>query len=117
MRESAFFVAESPIHGFGLFTKFPIAPHQKVIDFKGQIQKAEECMNLRYCFSLGEGMCINTNNPFLSNHSRFINDAYDSKKQNNLVWKSNNESVWLESNQFIGGGSELLVSYGQGYWD
>lgn len=113
-----------PGAGMGLFTKEPIPKGTRVIEYKGKVtswKKADHMDGLNpYIFYVNAYHVIDTLHCKKS-LARYANDAKGLKKikgiTNNCKFVIEDLRVFLEAEKNIEAGSEILVGYGQEYWD
>lgn len=111
-------------YGKGLFALRTIEKGQLIERYTGKFMTAEEferCdSNGHYAMVLGNGDVLDGANPSDSTFVRYINHSI--RKANcetcNMVDEENDlYAVYVEAKQRIEAGSELLMSYGDEYWD
>lgn len=105
--------------GQGLFTRKRIPAGSKVVEYTGVLQHEDDGKHdgHKYCYGLGELLCINALDPAQSSLARYANDARGSRFKNNVRWAHcRARRVWFRALRDIEAGEEIFVGYGNGYW-
>jgi SET domain-containing protein len=112
-----------PGSGKGLYTKKFIPKGTRIVEYKGRITTWKEMKNAHengYIYTVNNNHVIDAL-PYSKALARYANDARGLKKVkgllNNCVYVNDGLKVYIESVKDIPAGSEILVSYGKGYWD
>ena len=126
MNEKELLVKKSsiPASGKGLFTKKMIAKGTRITEYKGKIRTWKEAKagkaDNRYILFVNWNHVIDAM-PFKKSKARFANDAMGLTRikglTNNSIYVKDGVRVFIESAKKIPAGSEILVSYGQEYWE
>lgn len=116
-----------PKAGKGVFTNVDIKKGQVITDLTGPLIKYKEYLKLdltrqHYCFYINRNNIIDTY--FETDQiGRYVNDAHgtkDGEVKNNsefIVEKGDEYSVYIVATVDIAKGTEILVDYGDSYWD
>jgi uncharacterized protein len=112
-----------PGSGRGLFTREAIDKDALIIEYTGKIRRWEEvrhdASNL-YIYFVNEDYVIDAKNDPQS-LARYANDAnglYSVKGiENNSVFVNLDNRIFIKATRNIAAHSEILVDYGEGYWD
>lgn len=123
--DSQLYVGRSNIPGIGkgLFTRLPIAKDSLVIEYTGRVRKWDEvkddASNL-YIYYVNDDFVIDAKNSPES-LARYVNDAKGLTKvkglENNCVFENINNKIYIKAIRNIPAHTELLVEYGEGYWE
>jgi len=116
-----------PFAGLGLFSSVPIAAGEEIIEYKGDIYTWKQCQRRAaeedksgYVFYVTKNHCIDAYDHYLE-LARYGNDAEGLRKKKGLVNNSEyiqrGKRVFMNALVDIRAHSEILVSYGQDYWD
>ncbi len=112
-----------PNSGKGLFTKVFIPKKTLIVEYQGEICKwkdVEDNFDNGYIYYVNRNHVIDAGNSvkFLA---RYANDAFGLSKvkgmRNNSKYKTKGRQVFIESIEDIPAGEEILVSYGEDYWN
>jgi len=113
-----------PGAGLGLFTRIPFAKGDRIVEYKGRREpwkkvKAEDGYN-GYLLRLNRTTAINAL-PYKKALGRFANDAKGSGRKtglrNNAEYLIYGNRCFIEATRSINRGEEILVDYGQAFWD
>lgn len=123
--EKQLVVAESqiPNSGKGLFTKVDIKKGTRIVEYKGRISTWKEADidegRNAYLFRVKSYHTIDAR-PYPSALARYANDAKGFRKikgkNNNCIYVVDGLKVYIEAVKDIPAGTEILVDYGQEYW-
>ena len=112
-----------PGAGKGLFTKVLIPKDTMIIEYTGDIctwKEVKDEFDNDYIYYVNSQHVINARHR-MDSKGRYINDASGFKKikgmSNNCMYKKIGTRVYVQAIRDIPPRSELLVSYGKGYWD
>lgn len=112
-----------PGAGKGLFTKVDIPKGTIIIEYKGRVttwDKVKDNAHNAYIYYISSRHVIDAE-PFPKEIARYANDARGLTRlkgtSNNCVYERIGRQVFVRAAKDISAGSELLVSYGKGYWD
>jgi len=113
-----------PNSGKGLFTKIDIQKGEKIIEYKGKITTWNDADHddgkNPYIYYVNKTHVIDAKNTknFLA---RYANDANGQKKikglLNNSTYSIQDKKVFIKAIKNISAGSEILVGYGDEYWE
>jgi uncharacterized protein len=103
-------IRASPIHRFGVFTREAISPHERVIEYTGELisyrQAAQRSERARlYLFWLSPGLVVD--GAVGGSGAEFINHSC----QPNLVPQIEGGRIFFESLRRVSVGEELLIDY------
>ncbi len=113
-----------PKAGNGLFTKVFIKKGTRIVEYKGKVSSwkeadHEEGLNA-YIYFINRNHVINASK-YKSALARYANDARGIAKikgvVNNSQYVLDNKKVYIEAIKDIEPNSEVLVAYGQDYWN
>jgi len=113
-----------PGAGSGLFTTKPIPKGTRITEYKGKITTWKEVNHKKgtnpYIFYVKRNHVIDAR-PFKKSKARFANDARGLRKirglVNNAAYVEDGLRVFIEAKRDIPAGAEILVDYGQEYWN
>lgn len=119
------YIADSniPGSGKGLFTRVPIKKGSIIIEYTGRIMKWDEVKddptNL-YIYYINDDYVIDAKN-LPGAIARYVNDAGGLTQvkglENNSAFVNKNNRIFIEATKNIPAHSEILVEYGEGYWE
>lgn len=114
-----------PHSGLGLFTDTEIKKGEEIVEYKGVIRTWKECEVLNeegkggYFFFINNRYCLDAY-PTTTEMGRYANDARGHSRKlgvrNNSEYVIKKKKVFIVATRNIKPGSEILVSYGPGYW-
>ena len=113
-----------PGSGKGLFTLNAISKGTVIAEYKGTVTNWKEADHAdgknKYILYLNRNRVIDAK-PYAHYLARYANDANGTIRRkgirNNSEYVQDNEKVFIIAKEDIPAGSEILVSYGKGYWD
>ncbi len=112
-----------PGSGKGLFTRVPIEKGALIIEYTGNIRKWEEVKydpDNFYIYFVSEDYVIDAKNNFKS-LARYANDAKGLTQvrglENNSMFVNIENRIYIKAIKNIAAHSEILVDYGEGYWE
>lgn len=112
-----------PGAGKGLFTRMDIPRKTRIVEYKGSVSKwkelGEDEVDNGYLYYINRNHVINAR-PFLKAFGRYANDARGLTRvkgiRNNSRYVVDKKKVYIESVHPIAAGEEILVAYGNEYW-
>jgi uncharacterized protein len=123
------YVADSVIHGKGLFASRKFENGEKVIEYLGERITEREYKRrypdgfARYGLEVdgprGNKIYIDAIKPEKSNEARYANDAHDTEFENNTIFVMSGKKrkrAYIVASRDIKPGEEILVDYGSDYW-
>ena len=112
-----------PEAGLGLFTKESISKGSRIVEYKGKRTTWKEVENdykNGYIYTIDSKHVIDAKT-YKKALARYANDARGMVRRkgitNNAKYVVDGWNVFIEAIKDIAAGSEILVSYGQEYWD
>ena len=127
LMEKDLYTAPSTIKnaGLGLFTKVAIPKGARIIEYKGKVTDWKTVLKGRtfnaYVYYITRNHCIDAR-AAKTKLARYANDANGLTRikglRNNSEYKmTSDRRVFIHAIRNISAGSEILVPYGQEYWD
>lgn len=125
MTDYELYISKSAIPGagMGLFTRGAIAKNALIIEYTGTVTDWEsvryDASNM-YIYFVDENYVINA-----KNHpkalARYANDAHGlvtvKGLENNSCFVNIDGRIYIKATRNVAAGSEILVEYGEGYWN
>lgn len=111
-----------PNAGQGLFTRKTIPQGTLIVEYKGRITTWKEVVNDEngYIYFVNNKYVIDAR-PFKKALAKFANDAKGLERvkgiSNNSEYVEEDGKVYIKSKKDIPAGAEILVGYGNDYWD
>lgn len=112
-----------PGSGKGLFTRIAIGKGDLVIEYTGRICKWDDVRNDAnnfYIYFVNEDYVIDAKNDHQS-LARYVNDANGLTKvkglENNSMFVNLENRIFIQATRNIAAHTEILVEYGEGYWE
>uniref|UniRef100_A0A914C0M6 SET domain-containing protein n=1 Tax=Acrobeloides nanus TaxID=290746 RepID=A0A914C0M6_9BILA len=115
-------IEHSPIHGHGIFANRTLEPGLILGPYKGE--KIYDTNDTDYAWDIdpedekgGEAWMVDALPLDKSNYLRYINDPFGTGKEENLVAFQITERIFYLVCKRIEKDEELLISYGNAYWE
>lgn len=114
--------------GKGLFTTSRIRKNDTIVEYQGEKLTWKQCLKryknkeqeLVYVFSITDDNCIDAHSAPEA-LARFANDAngteFGRKHENNAEYRIIKKKPYIVATKEIGPGAEILVDYGDEYWE
>lgn len=113
-----------PAAGMGLFARRTFRKGQRITEYKGRLRRWKEVAHEdginTYLLRVNHFWAIDAK-PVMLTFGRYANDAAGTagmlKSDNNAIYVTEGVRCFLEADRDIRPGEEILVDYGQEFWD